>query len=56
MDIFLYTIIILLGLTVLGKVKSIADDEYLERTRKTETWDVFCNSAIVVWAIILLAI
>jgi heme/copper-type cytochrome/quinol oxidase subunit 1 len=54
MEYFLYTIIILFGLSVLGKVTWIANDDFPERKRKTEVWDVLITSMLIVWAISLL--
>ena len=54
MSYFLYAIIILLTMSVIGKISWIADDDYPKRSRKMEVWDVALNSLLIIWAVNLL--
>jgi hypothetical protein len=42
-------------LDVLGRLVRIAKDDYPQRSRVTECVNVFANAAIVVWAVYLIA-
>ncbi len=56
MEYFIYTIIVLISMTTLGKVVWIANGIFPVRTQRAEVWDVFINLLLIVWAIILLII
>lgn len=54
MNYFLYVVIVLFALSVIGKISWVASDSYPERTRKSEVWDIALSTALLVWAINLL--
>lgn len=54
MTLYLWTMAVLLLLTVAGKLIWLATGEPPARTRKTEAADAFLNGALLLWTIVIL--
>jgi hypothetical protein len=54
MKTFLWTMILLIGITCIGKLILLAKGEFPRRDPRTEALDVVINGAIIVWAALLL--
>lgn len=54
MTAFLWTLIVLLALTSIGKLVMLATGNLKPRTPGAEAFDVACNAALLVWAAVLL--
>lgn len=55
MTLFLWTLIALLALSILGKLAWLATGKFPQRRPGAEALDVCCNTALIVWAAVLLA-
>jgi hypothetical protein len=51
---FLWTIAILLSITVAAKLIWLATGNFPQRKPREEAWDVAINGALVAWAVVLL--
>lgn len=54
MNAFLWTQIVLLTMTCIGKLVLLATGDMPQRTPRAEAFDVVLNGALLCWAIVLL--